>query len=354
MKKHGADIVYLPMSSYGSPLSIPDLASKLIQNGLLCPNADERRLIEQRLHSVSYHRLEEYSWPYRNPIPGSSTARTSQFKSGCTIGLIWSTYIFDRRLRMLLMDAIERFEVAWKNNVTQVLVEASGVNNPQTDLTLLPKFAATDMQGVSRMERWLKKANEAFAECKDVRIEHCRQVHGTTDVVDLPLWILMELLTFGAVRKLYDAMDTLLQQEVATKMGAELGVLNGSVKLLHQVRNCCAHHSRVWNRKWSKPCKNQQTTVPLFSEKPQESKWYCRLHNGNWKIPAQAGGWLSLRPADTAFVFLLCGYWLNHLAHTSDWKTRVERVVQPHGSLSRNATMAGFVDGWNKHPLWIS
>lgn len=340
------------MSSYGPPLSITQLASKLIQNGLVCPDAAERKLLEQRLHCISYYRLEEFSWPYREPGHADSTARRSTFKPGVSIRQIWNTYVFDRRLRMLLLDAIERFEVALKNNITQVLVETAGYNNPQTDMTLLPKFAALDPQGVSRLARWLQKANKAYAESQEVRIEHCRKVHGTKDVKDLPLWILMEILTFGGMRTLYEAMDSTLQQQVAKLMGVEPGVLNGSVKLLHQVRNCCAHHSRVWNRKWSKPGRNKQRSIPLFSVQPVQPEWYYQQQNGQWCFPGQTGGLLSIRPADTAFIFLLCGYWLKQIAHTSSWKTRVEQVVQPQGKLTFNARMAGFMEGWHTHPLW--
>ena len=342
------------MSSYGPPLSVADLAEKLISNGLTCNNESERDLIERRLRSVSYYRLEEYTWPYRKISSENPAVRSSGFKSGVSIGLIWNTYLFDRRLRILLLDAIERFEVAWKNHITQVLVEHAGRNNPQTDLVLLPKFASIDANGISRMDRWIKKANEAYNECRDVRIEHCRQVHGTTDVRDLPLWILMEILSFGAVQKLYAAMDESLQNEVAMRMGAEVAVLNGSVRLLRQVRNSCAHHGRVWNRQWKTWSKNQQKLVALFSDKPQDAAWYCQQEKGCWVTPSRSGGHLSMPPYVTAFVFLLCGYWLKQIAHTSSWKTRVERIIQPHGMLTVNAKMAGFVDGWHNHPLWLS
>ena len=342
------------MSSYGPPLSVADLAEKLISNGLTCNNESERDLVERRLRSVSYYRLEEYTWPYRKISSENSAVRSSGFKSGVSIGLIWNTYLFDRRLRILLLDAIERFEVAWKNHITQVLVEHAGRNNPQTDLVLLPKFASIDANGISRMDRWIKKANAAYKESTGERIEHCRHFHGTKDVQDLPLWILMEILSFGAVHKLYAAMDASLQNEVAMRMGVEVAVLNGTVRLLHQVRNSCAHHSRVWNRKWKTKSRNQQKLVPLFSDKPQAAIWYCYQQNGRWIIPAQAGSCLSLHSDDTAFVFLLCGYWLKQIAHTSSWKTRVERVVQPHGILTSKAKMAGFVDGWHNHPLWLS
>lgn len=340
------------MSSYDIPLSFSKLAQKLVEHGLVCRDAAEQSLIEQRLKSVSYYRLEEYTWPYRKVKRSNPATRLSTFKSGITIHLVWNTYVFDRRLRILLLDAVERFEVALKNHITQVLVEAAGHNIPQTDLQLLPKFAYTDNNGISRLDKWLKKANAAYAERKDARIEHCRTVHQTTDVKDLPLWILMEILTYGAVRKLYDAMDEPLQRKVASQMGVEHAVLDSSIALLHHVRNCCAHHGRVWNRKWSQQSRHQKLPLPYFSAKPAAPEWYSRFKNNEWETPHSPGGLLSMRPSDTAFVFLLCGYWLGRIAQSSSWKKRVENTVQPNGTVLQLALSAGFADGWNKHPLW--
>jgi abortive infection bacteriophage resistance protein len=79
-------------------------AQKLLARGLV---AEEAVLI-QRLTSVSYYRLTGYLYPFLQ-IGENSQKR---YTEGTTLEVIWSRYCFDRRLRVLMLDAIERVEVS--------------------------------------------------------------------------------------------------------------------------------------------------------------------------------------------------------------------------------------------------
>lgn len=115
------------MSAFDPPLSHEEQVTLLFRHGLRADNGQERA--EERLRNIGYHRREEYTWPFRklnkdaagNLIPYQ---RSSHFKDGINVHLIWETYLFDRRLRILLMDVIERFELSMRNRITQILVDA--------------------------------------------------------------------------------------------------------------------------------------------------------------------------------------------------------------------------------------
>ena len=97
------------------PLSFEEQAELLIGRGLV---ADKDELI-QRLCSVSYYRLSGYLHPFR--LPDSDT-----YREGTRLQVIWDRYCFDRRLRGLLLDAIERVEVAIRTQLTYHFAHAYG------------------------------------------------------------------------------------------------------------------------------------------------------------------------------------------------------------------------------------
>jgi len=82
------------------PLTFEQQADLLIQRGIIA----DRELLIQRLSSVNYYRLSGY-WHHRK-LPDDT------FLPGTEFGVIWEQYVFDRQLRLLVMDAVERVEVA--------------------------------------------------------------------------------------------------------------------------------------------------------------------------------------------------------------------------------------------------
>jgi len=61
---------------------------------------------ERYLQSVGYYRLSAYTLPYQVGKPNH------KFKKGASFPDVLDLYVFDRQLRLLVMDAIERIEVA--------------------------------------------------------------------------------------------------------------------------------------------------------------------------------------------------------------------------------------------------
>lgn len=78
-----------------------------------------------------------------------------------------------------------------------------------------------------------------------------------------PFWIVSELATFGNILSIFESLDKApfrLEQnknsldELSKKFGAKnLKELNSWLKLIRDVRNRVAHHSRVWNCNYREP-----------------------------------------------------------------------------------------------------
>ena len=96
------------------PLTFKQQADQLLTRGLL---ADRDELIS-RLKSVNYYRLSGYWYPFRNP--------DNTFQSGTTLTTVWRRYTFDRCFRLLLLDAIERVEIAVRTELIYNLAHTYG------------------------------------------------------------------------------------------------------------------------------------------------------------------------------------------------------------------------------------
>lgn len=336
------------MSAFDPPLPIPELAQRLIEHGL--PPTD-RNDIETRLFSLNYYKLEEYTWPFRKLTSKEENTRSPYFKDDANMGLIWATYLFDRRLRLLLLDAIERIETALKNQVSQVLTLSSGVNNPHAECIGLSNFKG-------KYEQWLRDAQKEYDKSDNPRIAHYREVRDIEDVKALPLWIVMELISFGGLRIIHAAMSDESKQQLAAAMGMGERFINSSLFLFNKVRNKCAHHGRVWNHSWSRANKSGTGSTPLFppAALPSDPLWHCTWDEDteSCEFPGNPAHNAYFNTKHTAFVFFLAKVWLDKVAPTSHWKERVENTVAPHGTLNLAARDAGFRKNCFEHPLWRS
>lgn len=248
------------------------------------------------------------------------------------------------------MDAMERFEIALKNRITQILTQASASNTPHVEDHLFINSL--------KIEEWRKGLQKTYKGNQEVRILHFKNHHSISDVKYLPLWVLIGLCTFGGVKKLYELMTDTLKDALARDFGVPCDFLTASIMLFHKVRNKCAHHSRVWNVAWTRPAKKEdsQNSTPIFGAIFQDKRWFYVWNEVSckWELPEIGEKKLTFNPKNTAFVFILAGLWLDMIAQTSRWKTRVLSTVENKKGLLHNAREAGFPSHWSKHPLWDS
>ena len=91
------------------PLSISEQIAKLKQRGLTFH--DEQKAAHY-LSNISYYRLRAYTYPFQdNKDPDHSFIKEISFED------IVDLYVFDRRLRLLVLNAIEKIEVALRTKI---------------------------------------------------------------------------------------------------------------------------------------------------------------------------------------------------------------------------------------------
>ena len=89
------------------PLSINDQIDLLSNRGMKIP--DPQRAIRYLSH-ISYFRLRGYWIPFETPDKG----KDHRFKDGTTFDGVLNLYVFDRKFRLLMLEAIERVEISFR------------------------------------------------------------------------------------------------------------------------------------------------------------------------------------------------------------------------------------------------
>lgn len=209
---------------------------------------------ERWLRSVNYYRLSGYWYIYRQLAVSEDgkVDRSDQFEAGTTFSSITDLYEFDRKLRTLLHDGVERVEVALRSQVSYVL----GAYGPLSYEIASTFRDAFDHQG------WLADANRRVtrASRRSPSIQH----HQNQRSGVIPIWVLVDVLDLSDVSKLFEGMKASDQYAVAEGLGLRIDLdkvtgnqRNKSLKnhplarwleQLSVVRNIAAHHGRLWNR----------------------------------------------------------------------------------------------------------
>ncbi len=96
---------------------------------------------------------------------------------------------------------------------------------------------------------WLRRARLETDRSRELFVKHSRTTYS--EYPDLPIWMLTEVLSFGALSKMYAGLRRDDQRAVASRYGVQARFLQSWLHHLVCVRNICAHHGRVWDREWS-------------------------------------------------------------------------------------------------------
>lgn len=295
-------------------LSFEQQAQLLIERGLIVQNKEE---LITHLRMVNYYRLSAYWYPFKkiDPIDG-----TEKFALNTTFETIWSHYSFDRQLRLLIMDAIEKVEVAFLR--TRMVEQFALLHGPfgYTELrNFSPKFT------LSNHQRLLDDVDELVSRSKEEFVSRFqRKYYSETRP---PLWIIVEVLSFGNLFTFYRYLNRSEQQSLSGFFNLYSPVLESWLHTLNFIRNACAHHSRLWNR-----------VLPISPQLPNER------HNPEW---------YSNGKIDNRYIFsvlTLLRYLLKFIDKQSDWQLRLEYLLSEYPNVP--IQFMGFPINWKEIEIW--
>ncbi|MHA3683169.1 Abi family protein [Leucobacter sp. HY1908] len=292
----------------------------------------ERDIAKQWLQSVGYYRLSGYWYPYREM--GGQEHRLDSFIADASFDEVARLYEFDRKLRTLIHDGIERVEVALRSHISYHLGSLGPIEY-QDPAIFRPSFNHAGWIATARV-----RAARARRHSEPIR-HHEARYDGT-----LPIWVLTEVLDFSDVSRLYDGLFAKDQWAIAKGLGLIVNDDNLSpnqrakarkshplarwLEQLTVVRNTCAHHSRVWNKSFTPVSTAAVRTIGELRSLPlgQSERLYGAL--------------------------LVIGYFLQEISPGSTWMSKVRNLIE--GSFAampgRIESEMGFPELWREEQLW--
>ena len=296
------------MQNYTFPALAPEaLIERWRSQGLAVP--DISRAI-RHLKAVGYHRLNRYARFFR-ATPGS-------FKAGVSYDDIWIAYVFDRKLRLLTLDAVERIEVAVRTAMSDSLSLRHGPHWFM-DATLFRHtgYAITFQTVIAEATRKARPPHQT---------PEASWYYRNYAAPSLPpSWIVMEHLSMGEWSKALPMLVRYEQKCIATAFGLPPNLLTSWVSSLALVRNVCAHHGMLWNR--------VNTRLPELPKKPPR---FCPD--------------FSLAAGDYYATACILQYFLKRVVRASTWSRRLKELLS--GFSADYAKSLGFPNDWDKNDFW--
>jgi abortive infection bacteriophage resistance protein len=231
LKCAGRFILYTIKTPYSKRFTPPcDLVSLLISRGLKVKNENKATAY---IANIGYYRLSSYCYPLLQ-FPKAEHA----YKKGATFDLVLNMYRFDRKLRILLFNEIEKIEVAIRSIMLNVITEE-----------LNDVFWITKSQNFHNQATFTKTTNLIQSEKEKTKEEFIAHFCSKYSDNFLPVWMIAEIIPFGVLSGIFNNLKSAkLKKKVATRFGLSASVFASWIIALVNLRNLCCHHSRTWNR----------------------------------------------------------------------------------------------------------
>lgn len=309
------------------PLSIKTQVFKLENRGLII---DDENLAGNYLSNISYYRLRAYTYPFQNNI--DPEADHCFLRDDIHFKDIIDLYCFDRRLRSLIFNAIEKIEVALRTKIVQIYSETTRNSHWYEDESLFKdnSFLNNDDEEIylydilyDDIEHEVDRSNEDF-------IKHYKSKYSNPETP--PAWMTLEVISFGTLSRLYE----LLKKDDNKKMVAKsfglnkIDILENWMHALSNLRNCCAHHSRIWNRRFIVNILLPTNADHLFLDRDTISKV----------------------KRNKLFAYLCCiKYILDIISPNNSFHKNLKELIANGGKLLSLKDM-GFPENWNYLGVW--
>lgn len=293
-------------------LSIEDQLNLIEDRGLIIDNRSEAELF---LQNISYYRLSGYWWSLQiNQVDHS-------FIENATFTEVIERYTFDRKLRLLIFDAIERIEIALRTNLIYVL------SHETDDWNWFEKEKY--FKNMGHFDEILDSIDRELKQTKQIFIKEHNKKYGY--VKRPPCLKTLEVVSLGTLSKLYYNIKN--AHPAKAKISNNMGISSVSdaeswFRTISSIRNKVAHHTRLWNDK-----------IPF------QMAWL-----NNPKKP-----WISkpdARGAQRLYYFLSCAlYMLGFISPGHNVKTKIKQLIKSRPDSIQLNSM-GFPEDWDDQALW--
>jgi abortive infection bacteriophage resistance protein len=294
------------------PLPFGDQLAKLEARGLVIP---DRQKALQALSHLNYYRLRAY-WLGMEQPKGANGEHS--FVAGASFDTALALYVFDRELRLLVMDAIEQVEVSVRTQWAHCLAVRYGAH-AFLDRSLF--------YNPNLYDRTLANLQEEIDRSQETFIGHYTATYDDPPLP--PIWAVCEVMSFGQLSKwvgnLKNRQD---RQAIADAYDLDESTLKSFLHHLTAIRNLCAHHSRLWNRRVT-------ITMRIPAVRPRMAR--------SWFNPA----------ADRQIynTLTMLSVMLKSIEPSTDWSKRIRALMEQSPAVQPQAM--GFPTNWKTLSPWM-
>ena len=309
------------------PLTYEKQVELLLSRGLI---VTDRKRAERHLANISYNRLSAYMLPYKKKENGIII---DAFKEGTMWDDIYDLYVFDRKLRLLVFDAIERLEVAIRTQIIYQLSHNYGshwqdnahIFNPPREVTLRDGRTIT-IDVYREIQSHIKE--QLHSNRAEVFIQHYHNKYGTPE--NPPSWMSVEIMYFNHLSKICTGLKNRADiNGIASYFALPPKTFCSWLHTMNYVRNICAHHSRLWNR-----------DLNIVPEKLSFSKHLIWISNPD-----------TAKRSKTYYFFCMINYMLQVANPTSQFKSKLKELLEEYKNVISLDSM-GFPQGWKEEKMW--
>lgn len=198
----------------------------LISRGMIIP---QRESAIATLQHINYYRLGMYWRIYEE------NHTTHQFRPGTCLQDVVALYEFDRELRLLVLNALERIEVSIRTQWAYQMSKIYGSHAHMVD-----KIHDQHWRGnMKTLKREIARSDESFIK---------RQTEKYSEETP-SIWAVSEIMSFGMLSRWYASLRTMsVRKNIARIYDVPHPVLESWIYHFCLMRNACAHHARLWNQ----------------------------------------------------------------------------------------------------------
>lgn len=284
----------------------------------------------QWLKSVGYYRLSGYWFVYRQSRDRDSD-HYDQFIEGTRFEDVADLYEFDRKLRILILDGVERVEVGLRSKLAYHLAAIDPLAHEDASIFI--------NQGHFNYLDWKRTAFGRISRglSKSPALKHHVENHNSV----FPIWLLLDVADFKDLSVLFDGLPIELQKQILNGWGIQLKTKgfkqsrsNPFSAWFHQLsllRNYSAHHAKIWNSNFTPA-------------------------NGSRLADNDGLEVLGAQSDDIFGALTMLMYLVEQVSPASSWPRKVNQLIRDDFSKlkDRNLSEMGFPLGWESSCLWSS
>lgn len=222
----------------------------MIRDKVFKTYTQQRELLESRGLIISHHRFftncMKYD-DYYNIINGYkkyfiASMAPEKYIAGTTFEQLYALYSFDQTMRSFFLTELIKIEKHIKSLVAYHFSEKHGYDHRiYLDINCFKNDSLRNRQFASRVINKMEKTIDYYQAKGNNTICHYMDKYSY-----VPLWVLNNVASFGQVAHFYSCMKLDEQAAIAKNFKLSPGQLDGFIYFLSDIRNTCAHGSRIY------------------------------------------------------------------------------------------------------------